>query len=85
VSGVALEAFLARLYVDPELRRRFLEDPAGVAAGAGLAPAEQAALAAIDRQGLGLAARSFAAKRASAPPAPRRRRRWLRTLLHLPR
>jgi hypothetical protein len=47
-----------------------------VAAAAGLVPGEAAALAALDRVGLELAARSFAAKRARAP----RRRSWLARL-----
>jgi len=65
VSSPALEIFLARLYVEPELRKEFLRDPRGACAGAGLAESEVTALAAIDRDGLALAARSFARKRAS--------------------
>ena len=59
----AFEAFMARLYTDAELRRRFLVDPRAVARAAGLGEKEVTALKAIDRPGLELTARSFAAKR----------------------
>lgn len=71
--SAAFEAFLARIYTDAGARARFLEDPRGEAAGAGLDVHEQDALAAVDRVGLEMAARSFAAKRAAAP---RPRRAW---------
>jgi len=58
-----LERFLATLYVDPKLRARFLDSPREVAARAGLNPAQCDALAAIDRVGLEMAARSFERKR----------------------
>lgn len=57
------EAFLARLYTDAELRARFLADPAGEARRAGLDDEAAARLATIDREGLELAAQSYAAKR----------------------
>lgn len=63
MSDAAVQAFLARLYVDDALRARFLADPSAEARRAGLDDAETAALAAIDREGLALAARSYAAKR----------------------
>jgi hypothetical protein len=63
MSAPALEAFLARIYVDAEARTRFLADPRGEAARAGLTPEECDALARIDRVGLDLCARSFARKR----------------------
>jgi hypothetical protein len=66
VSRPAFEAFLARLYVDAPFRATFLADPAGVARAATLDDDEVAALEAIDRQGLVLAANSFAHKRAEA-------------------
>ena len=72
------EAFLARLYTDDDLRGAFLADPRTVARAAGLSEGEATALEGIDRPGLELAARSFAAKRQGAP-APRRptgRWRW---------
>jgi hypothetical protein len=59
----AFEAFLARLYVDEEARAAFLRDPREAARD--LAPEEIAALEAIDRVGMELAADSFAQKRAT--------------------
>jgi len=59
------EAFLARLYVDADLREAFLADPERVARAAALRADEVAALVAIDREGLALAATSFAHKRAA--------------------
>ena len=81
MSSPRLEAFLARLYVDAAARRRFLADPAGTAREAGLDDGQADALATIDRVGLELAARSFAAKRRAA----RRPRgwRWWRALASL--
>ncbi len=70
------EALLARLYVEDDTRAAFVADPGGVARAAGLGPGERAALAGLDRVGLGLAARSFAAKRLQVPP----RRAWLARL-----
>jgi hypothetical protein len=70
------ETLLARLYVDADARAAFVADPRAVTAAAGLGRGEAAALAALDRTGLELAAKSFAAKRAHAP----RRRSWLRRL-----
>jgi hypothetical protein len=57
------EQFLARLYVDADLRARFLADPVGEALRAGLDRATAERLAEIDREGLELAANSFAKKR----------------------
>lgn len=82
MSSPRFEAFLARLYVDAELRRRALEDPHAVAWEAGLDAGEADALARIDRAGLALATRSFAAKRAHAP-GRRRRLGWLGWLASL--
>ena len=64
MSAAALEAFLARIYVDDEARARFLAAPAEEARRAGLPEADCQALVAIDREGLALAAHSFARKRA---------------------
>jgi hypothetical protein len=64
VSARTLEAFLARLYTDAALRREFLAEPLAAARRAGLKEREAAALAAIDRTGLELAAESYARKRA---------------------
>ncbi|MDP8979557.1 MAG: hypothetical protein M3O35_03080 [Acidobacteriota bacterium] len=65
MSSPALERFLAKIYVDPEARARFLAAPLEETARAGLSPAECEALTKIDRTGLELAARSFARKRAA--------------------
>ena len=72
------EAFLARLYVDAAARARFLEDPGGEAASAGLAGDELIAAMAIDRVGLELAAAGFAHKKRSRRPAPPLVRWWQR-------
>ncbi|HJR58707.1 MAG TPA: hypothetical protein VJ813_04900 [Vicinamibacterales bacterium] len=68
----AFEAFLARLYVDADARTRFLEDPGGAAAAAGLAEDEIAAAVRIDRVGLELAAAGFAHKRRRQKRRPHR-------------
>jgi len=64
MTSPAFEAFLARIYVDPQARAEFLADPRREARKAGLSDAEGEALAAIDRKGLEMAAASFKAKRA---------------------
>jgi len=63
VNDPKLERFLASLYVDPDLRARFLKNPNEEAVRAGLNPAQCDALKGIDRVGLEMAARSFARKR----------------------
>ena len=65
MSAARLEAFLARLYVDESARRRFLTNPRGEAANAGLSEQDGAALANIDFVGLELAVGSIARKRAA--------------------
>ena len=65
MSMERVEALLARLYTDAELRARFLADPLSVSCGAGLDENEAASLQAIDRVGLELAADSYAHKRAA--------------------
>jgi hypothetical protein len=67
------EHFLARLYVEEDLRRRFLTDARGTAAAAGLSPTEIEALAHVDLTGLELASRSYALKRQANPRAVRGR------------
>lgn len=69
------ESFLVRLYVDGDLRQRFLADPRAVAIASGLAGDEIASAVAIDRPGLELAAASFAHKRQRRRP-PFRLRQW---------
>ncbi len=70
MASPQLEGFLARLYVDAPSRDRFLADPDAEARAAGLDEDEVAALRAIDRAGLALAAASFERKRDAAHPRP---------------
>ena len=74
--SAALEAYLARLYLDTAARRAFTADPRAGATQAGLDATDVAALERIDRVGLDLTARSLRAKRQSSP-----RRSWLNRLL----
>jgi hypothetical protein len=68
----AFEAFLARIYVDPNARARFRADPFAEANHAGLSPDECVAIMKIDWVGLELAARSFAKKRHTKALSTRR-------------
>jgi hypothetical protein len=81
MSEQRMEEVLAGLYADATERERFLRDPGQYAAACGLDEDERRALVGIDRTGLDMAARSYAAKRAAhaAPrrPAWRQRLRWL--------
>jgi len=63
-----LEAFLARIYTDPQALDRFLSDPRGEAVRAGLDREVAEAAAGMNRADLQLAAHSFARKRARAAP-----------------
>ncbi|PYM23908.1 MAG: hypothetical protein DMD78_10725 [Candidatus Rokuibacteriota bacterium] len=63
--SASLEAYLVKLYLDRDARRAFLADPR-----------RAATVAELDRDGLELAARSFAAKRGAQAP----RGRWARLL-----
>jgi hypothetical protein len=63
MSAGNFEAFLARIYVDPDARARFLADPHDEAQKGGLTEEECEALVNIDRVGLEFAAQSFARKR----------------------
>jgi len=65
VSDAKLEAVLARLYTDAAFREAFLAHPADTARAAGLQARDVDELARIDREGLELAARSYAHKRSS--------------------
>lgn len=65
--SAALEAYLVRLYLDPDARHAFLAGPRAAATAAGLPDGDVSALEQIDRVGLELAARSFAAKRLTTP------------------
>jgi hypothetical protein len=63
MNSPALERFLAKIYVDPETRTRFLSAPYDEAVRAGLQEEQCRALEKIDRVGLEMAARSFGRKR----------------------
>lgn len=65
MSASVIEQLLARLYTDEDFRRVFLAAPLEMALAAGLDSAEAQALAAIDRDGLAMAAHSYAHKRAA--------------------
>jgi len=65
MSSPAFEAFLARLYTDEDLRLRYLASPGAVCRESKLSNEERIALETIDRDGLILAARSYARKRRS--------------------
>lgn len=67
MSTEALERFLARIYVDPDARRRFLANPRMEAKRAGLTEEQCLSLEAIDKVGLEMAAQSFARKRHAKP------------------
>jgi hypothetical protein len=58
-----VETTLARLYTDEGFRRAFLDDPLAGLNGLDLSPEEKAALAAMDRAGLVMAAASYRHKR----------------------
>lgn len=62
-KAAALEAFLARLYTDAELRRGFLAAPEATALAAGLDAEQAAELNQIDVIGLELMADSLEHKR----------------------
>lgn len=64
MSTPEFEAFLARLYTDPDFRMRFLADRRGVAGGACLTEPQIESLITIDAEGLMLASKGFEKKRA---------------------
>ena len=63
MSETRLEAFLAKIYTDQNVRERFLLDPRKEAAHAGLTPGETESLMNIDRVGLQLFAASLERKK----------------------
>ena len=65
MSTLRFERFLARLYTDADLLRRFLADPMNTAARHGLDETERSWLRDVDRAGLVFANESFGRKRAS--------------------
>ena len=64
MTGPKFEQFLAKLYTDPDALQRFLDAPEAFARAEQLEEEEIGAAIAIDREGLLLAAESFARKRA---------------------
>lgn len=67
LTDPAFEAYFARILVEPEEGDRFLKDPRGEALRAGLRADQAETLQQIDREGLTMAARSFANKRRKHP------------------
>ncbi len=63
MSDSLLESFLARIYVDEKARARFLADPRGEAAKAGLTAQQVEDVVKIDREGLELLAESLKRKK----------------------
>ena len=76
MNAAALEAFLARLYTDEALLAEFMRDPESIARGAGLDEEGIRAMLAIDRDGLEMAAGSYARKRAGHVAKRARTWRW---------
>ena len=64
MNGAQVEAFLAALYTDPNLLKRFEADPEAVCRSAGLAGDELASILSLNLSDLSYAARSFGKKRA---------------------
>ncbi len=82
MSAQRLEAALALLYTDAQAREAFCAEPRAWARGMGLDDGEVEALAAIDRDGLVMAARSYAAKREAGARSRRAGKGgWLRRVL----
>ncbi len=77
MSTATLEMTLAQLYTDDEFRERFLQNPADAIAPIALSDAERSALVSIDRDGLMLAAASYARKRAQVARTRTQQRGWL--------
>ncbi len=76
MNGSALEAFLARIYVDAQARERFARNPREEARRAGLAEEDCEALvrcAKTEHVALAMAAQSFAIKRRNKNNVQRRR------------
>ena len=63
-----VEAFLARLYTDEDFLARFMRSPDDVLSSETLSAEQRAALAAIDRSELMLAANSYRHKRDARKP-----------------
>jgi uncharacterized protein YfaA (DUF2138 family) len=76
MNAQALEHFLARLYTDDALRQAFVDQPERVAREAGLDETTRQCLLSIDRDGLALAAHSYACKRSAHAQQRAPRRGW---------
>ena len=63
MSASTVEAFLARIYVDPQARTRFFSNPTAEALKAGLSQEEVEAVKQIDQVGLELFALSLERRR----------------------
>jgi hypothetical protein len=63
MTGQQLEAFLARIYVDDDARKKFLADRRGEATRAGLSERDIKSVEKIDAVGLELFAESIKRKR----------------------
>jgi hypothetical protein len=72
MSSPRFEAFLARLYSEAAFLDRFLAAPESAMSEAGLDAREREAAIAIERVGLQMAARSYAAKRSARVCGARR-------------
>jgi hypothetical protein len=70
MTSPAFEAFLAKIYTDPEARTQFLAGPLAAAQRSGLTQSECDALARIDRTGLEMTAASLARKRHKSHRSP---------------
>lgn len=75
-ASITLESYLARLFVDPDARGRFLLAPQPEAARAGLSELQCTQLMKIDRVGLELAAHSYARKKQSKMTHAQHTRAW---------
>ena len=64
---MTIEAFLARVYLDPAVRAAFLADPVGEARRAGFPEAVAQSFADPDRAGIELQSASFACKKDRRP------------------
>ena len=76
MTSPAFEAFLAKIYVDADARARFVANPCEEARKAGLSEEECESLAAIDREGLQMAAASFERKRTRQQGSASPRHNW---------
>ena len=76
MNSPRIEALLARLYTDDAALAAFLRSPVEAARAFGVDAGEAAALGAIDRDGMIMAAASYRAKRDRRTPHRGWRRAW---------